>query len=231
MELHSAPPTKSELAFAGTLRIIEGDAILGLRSKATVTIHNSKPQVKLVARPGDESPVIGVFEVSDGPVRPAFDLIRSGDRDQPATINVEFFPLSAFPESPTGGVAAVPGRDFTPVTNRIDFSPGQSKASLQIPIIENTRVDERDRYFGFRMTSPTPGLELVPSKEVTIIIKADVVPATLDDTRDPNRYSEPIAVFQTGASAIGNYAVELTHNFSSFNGSMLLGPNDSRLLV
>jgi hypothetical protein len=118
-------------------------------------------------------------------------VLRDGDLAQAASVDLEFQALPPGAEvrdrvSETERVAAVAGRDFLALTQRVEFQPGEALRVLSVPILDNGRRDETYRFFQGRLLSHTEGLA-VATPVVTIVTGENELTTTLDVTR-PTAY-------------------------------------------
>lgn len=107
---------------------------IGTNRTATVTIRNSS----FAVRKGDEqSPEEewwqrGYLTFREGSVTP-IELYRSKGFLDPAEVEVELFASGDFQHLNTRlGIPAIPGRDFTPTTNRVHFAAGETVKSIPL---------------------------------------------------------------------------------------------------
>lgn len=107
-------------------------------------------QLEIFDRPpafvGIESPTIGMQEVSEGAgaVRVSVRrLLESGS----------FAARVGYTTEPvTSGSPAVPGRDYMPVTGTLDFAPGETIKSFDVPILDDRLREPENEFFAVRLT-------------------------------------------------------------------------------
>ncbi len=174
------------------LEILESDAVVGDRSRMTVTIHNRPSQVTIAGTEFSSS-----LTVPEGPAT-MLEFRRAGDRDKPTVVEVEFSNGHSLFE----GIPPIPASRFVPSTNRIEFRPGEASLFLPLPLLDNGAVDGPFQifnpapYFAFqaRLVSRTAGLSPNIDHEVNVMVVDNELRADEDvsgTTSDPFILFEP----------------------------------------
>ncbi len=173
--------------FEVTLGDLSPNAVLGARSTATVTIHNSAPTFLVQLSP-TLFPDGQALVSEDFGSRPLLEVIRRGDRDVPVSVDLSFVGT----DDPDGageslGLKAVPGVDFQAVNQRIEFASGETKRSIVVPILDDAEVEQvrETRYFEAILSRPSAGAVIwAYGCCATVGIVNNELPATLDVTHD-----------------------------------------------
>ena len=113
-------------------------------------------------------------------------IYAEGTADTNAVRTVDYFTVDGQDESDP--VAARAGRDYVAARGSIAFAPGQTAATVEIPLLDNGIIDG-GRNFGLVFTNLSPGLTLWPmherawirieDNEVSPLLDADFSPASV----------------------------------------------------
>ncbi len=144
-----------------TIISVEGGAIAGSLTNATLIIHNGQPRVTFET----EWPYHSSYALENEPF--AFTAVRSGDT------NVAV----AFDVTTTTNGTALPGVDFVPVNERFVFQPGETRKGI-VPLLDDGKVEPAES-IELMVSNPSEGATLVGTN-VTAVIFDDEVPANLD---------------------------------------------------
>lgn len=155
-----------------TLTVLTGDAVVGAQSNAVFTIRNGHPRIFLSS---DGWPLAAE---EGAPLRCEFR--RSGDTN--VVLSVQYA---------TEDDTARAGVDYIAAAGTVTFGPGQLAAEIAVATLDNGRVDG-DRAFRLRLSSPSPGVEVV-SPETLGVIRDNERPVVWDRTFAPKPVSQAMA--------------------------------------
>ena len=209
------------------------NAVLGSRSTATVTIHNSAPTLLVRLSPTIFPDGSYSLVSEDSGSRPLLEVIRRGDRELPVSVDLSF----AGTDDPNGTgerpeLKATSGVDFQAVNQRVEFASGETTRSIVVSILDDAEVEQvgETRYFEATLSNPSAGAATsVYERSVAVGIVNNELPATLDVTRDPNLGS-PAVRFDRDAG-VGDNGQPVTFPVPPDEVSFLPLPGGKKLTV
>ena len=134
---------------------------LGNQPTSVVTIINDDSAISFSAATYSRSE-----DAIDG--KATIPILRFGSTNNAASVT--FLTL-------TNGTA-VPGVNFTPVTNIVSFAPGQTNAIVQVPIFHNPAI-EGDKTVPLLLSNAVGALLQAPSQATLTIVDVDSAPGQL----------------------------------------------------
>ncbi len=136
---------------------------LGIPNEVTVRILNDGIGFALEPRFGTN----GVYELPEPAGDALVDVVILGDTaTRPVSVGYRTEPVSA-----------TPGEDYTPVSGTLTFSAGETRKTIAIPIVNDSRYESAGNYLGgvesfrLRLENPVGGLPLSRPREVEIGIR------------------------------------------------------------
>jgi hypothetical protein len=147
-------------------------------SPASITFSNPSEiqPARFTAIPNAVHLSRSTLTVSEALTATSFTVQRTGDTSQPASVEYETIPASA---SDRG--------DFTAVSGRIDFSPGQTSQTISV-LLSNDVLLEGPETFSVVIKNPIGVMMRAPDVLVITITDNDVSPPTSNPLDDPAFY-------------------------------------------
>jgi subtilisin-like proprotein convertase family protein len=123
-----------------------------------------------VSQPGEIEFTTGAFRGAEGQGPVTLTLHRIGGSDGAVSVTI----------ATTTPATAVPGLDFTPLSQTVSFASGQTTAAVPVTIRDDSAVEGVDETFTVALSAPTGGATL--GTRSTAVVSIDDNDATFDTT-------------------------------------------------
>ena len=209
-----------------------------LHSPVDIALGNNFFWVTLI---DDDVPEVTVADetVAEDGAQLTFTLQLHAPAVKTGTVEYEVLVLSS-----AGDRAAVPGQDYTPVSGTVTFSPGDERATVVVPVLDDA-IDEADKRFLLLLRNPKT-LVLADASAVGTIrddddgwviedrrLRENAGPMVFTLTRD-HTSTAPVTVNYdvTGASAAGGQACTTAGvDYVEPSGAVTLQPADTQATI
>ncbi|MBI1733651.1 MAG: SBBP repeat-containing protein [Candidatus Rokubacteria bacterium] len=170
-----------------TLRDAVGNAALGVRPTALLTIVDDEPNFSFAARS---------FRVGEAAGTAVITILRGGAATSAASVD-----FTTIDGSAVGGV------DYRPVSGTLAFASGVRSRTFTVPIIDDSRATG-ERSLTLAISNATGGAAVVPPTRVPLVIEDDDVAGSIELSADvfgvtENAGTAVITVTRTGGAASG----------------------------
>ncbi len=194
--------------FTVTLSNATGGATLGTPVTATVTITDND-----TAQPGSFRWSAATAGVGEGAGSVTLTVERVSGTDGAATVSYA-----------TANGTATAGSDYTARSGTLNFASGQTTATVQVPILEDTAV-EGDEAFTATLSNPTGGATLGTPITTTVMITDNdsVQPGTLRLTAGAVSVGEGGGSVTLTVERVSGTDGAVTVNYATANGTAMAG--------
>ncbi len=169
-----------------------------------VTIIDASPALVAFAGPG--------FSVLESAGTASVKVLRTGNSSLAGSV--------AFATS--NGTAAA-GIDYVATSGTIPFTPGQTAAFIQVPLIPNPAIDNKT--FLVTLSAPSAGFSLGPVNPTTVTIVDDLSPPTMQWTSPAVSVAETAGFVTVPVSRLGSLVGTSTVQYATADGSAVAGRN------